>query len=127
MDGRNAFNNFIKWRDFTAGYFVDFRMAFDGGVRQFLVGPVANVHKPDVVIFAVESSENRLVEPLEVVDANELRSGQPLFQVVTISFSTLFLGKRALNSGGRQSAVGGAKMKLANHHPPTFQRLYLPK
>jgi hypothetical protein len=52
---------------------------------------VANIHEPDVVVFAIETAKNGLIEPLEIVHSNQFGPCQSLLNVITVSFTAIGL------------------------------------
>src|ERR1017187_4462475 len=84
-----------------------------GRFNQFRVGPVRDIDKSYVVVFAVHAAEHGFVAPLKPVGANKPRERRGLLDVIAVSDAPLGL-IFGLYQPSCKSVCGYANMELAD-------------
>ncbi|MNE57641.1 hypothetical protein D3C80_1526200 [compost metagenome] len=81
-----------------------------------LIQPVADIGCSDLIILPVKTSQHRLVVPLEIMNADQLRNSSRLLHKITVCPAALLLGSHRTDTVSQHSAVRAAEVVLTDHN-----------
>jgi hypothetical protein len=111
--GIRGFGASICGRDFAEVNIEEAGVGDAGGVYQVHVRPVGNVHPTYIVILAIGTAEDGLVDPLKPMGADNFRMSRGVLDIVAVSDATLAL-IHGLDEAGGHAAIRDADVELAD-------------